>query len=120
MKEALQSSRADSSIGAPAIGNIEKELATSQTAYFSEDASDDVSIEDDDNVSDRCNLTVLPHILISSTSTTCVTIVRHTIWSHPPPITLASAHLLHQSSMREHVYHTSFQSSDTSVHALWD
>ena len=56
MKEALQSSRADSSIGAPAIGNIEKELATSQTAYFSEDASDDVSIEDDDNVSDRCNL----------------------------------------------------------------
>jgi hypothetical protein len=97
MKDALESSRAGSSIGAPAVGNIEKELATSQTAYFSEDASDDVSIEDDDNVSDTCNLMVLPHTLNSSASTTCVTPLCGTHLVASPPIAFASAHSFYQS-----------------------
>lgn len=101
MKDALQQSRGGSFSGKPDVGNVDKELAASQTAYFSEDASDDVSIDDDDNVSDTFILGLPP--LSSTTSVTTNFSPSHwqTIWLHPLPSTRIPAYLQVCQSSRQ-------------------
>lgn len=48
MKDALRQSKGNTITDSFSVSNVEKELASSQTAYFSEDASDD--FDEDDNV----------------------------------------------------------------------